>query len=105
MSPMPPAQYRSASAATPLSPAPPLHQGLERHLAADLGRIEARAVAGIFDRAPIHDREIVAELAGEVEILFDQHDGDVAEIAQIGDGPADILDDRGLDALGRLVEQ
>ncbi len=45
------------------------------------------------------------ELAGKVEILLDQHDGHVAEAAQIGDGAADVLDDRGLDALGRLVEQ
>ena len=63
------------------------------------------AVAGIFHRAAVHHRKIVAELAGKVEILFDQHDRDVAEVAQIGDGAADVLDDRGLDALGRLVEQ
>ena len=64
-----------------------------------------RAIAGIFHGAPVHDREIVAELAGKVEILFDQHDRDVAEAAQIGDRAPDVLDDRGLDALGRLVQQ
>ena len=58
-----------------------------------LHAIEAGSVAGIFDRAPVHDREIVAELAGKVEILFDQHDGDVAQAAQIGDGARDVLDD------------
>src|SRR5437588_6365462 len=78
---------------------------LQRHLAADFGGIEVRAVAGIFHRAPVHDREIVAELAGKVEILFDQHDRQIAEAAQIGNRAADILDDRGLDAFGRLVEQ
>src|SRR6476620_11960362 len=78
---------------------------LQRHLAADLGGIEAGSVAGIFHRAAVHDRKIVAELAGKVEILFDQHDRHIAEAAQIGDGAADILDDRGLDAFGRLVEQ
>src|SRR3954465_7031456 len=77
----------------------------QRHLAADLAGIEACAVAGVLHRAPIHDSEIVAELAGKVEILFDQHDGDVAEVTQIRDGAADVLDDRGLDAFGRLVEQ
>src|SRR5205814_1728844 len=51
---------------------------LQRHLAADFVRIEVRAIAGILDRAPVHDRKIVAELAGKVEILFDQHDRDVA---------------------------
>src|SRR5260221_13428703 len=78
---------------------------LQRHLAADFGGIEVRAIAGIFHRAPVHDREIVAELAGKVEILFDQHDRHVAEAAQIGDGAPDVLDDRRLDALGRLVEK
>ena len=48
---------------------------------------------------------MVAELAREIEILLDQHDRDLAEIAQVGDGAADILDDRGLDAFGRLVQQ
>ncbi len=44
-------------------------------------------------------------LAGKVEILFDQHDGHGAEAAQIGNGAADILDDRRLDAFGRLIQQ
>src|SRR6201988_2766327 len=78
---------------------------LQSHLAADLVRVEIFAVAPVFHRAPVHDREIVAELAGKVEILFDQHDGDVAEIAQIGNGAADVLDNRGLDAFGRFIEQ
>src|SRR5207302_740009 len=78
---------------------------LQRHLAADLGGIEVGAVAGIFHRAAVHDRKIVAELAGKVEILFDQHDRHIAEAAQIGDGAADVLDDRRLNAFGRLVEQ
>src|SRR5258706_8828842 len=43
------------------------HQAnLERHLAADFAGIHRTAVAGIFHGAPVHDREIVAELAGKV---------------------------------------
>ena len=67
--------------------------------------VERIAVAGIDDGAALHDREMVGELAGEVEILLDQQDGHVAARAQIADGAADVLDDRGLDAFGRLVEQ
>src|SRR5258707_4274094 len=63
------------------------------------------AVAGILHGAPVHDGEIVAELAGKVEILFDQHDRDVAEAAKIRDRARDVLDDRWLNALGRLVKQ
>ena len=59
----------------------------------------------IDDRAALHDRKMVAQLAGEVEILLDQHDRHLPQPAQIGDGAADVLDDRGLDAFGRLVEQ
>src|SRR3979490_1722230 len=77
----------------------------ERHLATDFAGIEVAAIAGIFHRAPVHHREIVAELAGKVEILFDQHDRDVAKAAQIGDRATDVLDDRRLDALGRLVQK
>ena len=65
----------------------------------------SRGVPAYDDRAAIHHDEAVAELAGEIEILLDQHDRHVAELAQVGDGAADILDDRGLDAFGRLVEQ
>src|SRR5467141_101278 len=63
------------------------------------------AITGIFHRTPVHEGKIVAELAGEVEVLFDQYDRDVAEVAKIGDRPPDVLDDRWLNALGRLVEQ
>src|SRR4029077_13697429 len=96
--------YRYASA--PKGRIKPRHAaGLQRHLATDFAGIEVAAVAGIFHGAPVHDREIVAEFAGKVEILLDQDDRDFAEAAQIGDCPPDVLDDRGLDALGRLVQQ
>src|SRR5580692_7619660 len=76
-----------------------------RHGALQRALVDIVAVAGIDDSAAVHDGEMVAEFAGKVEILLDQHDGDLAERAQIDDGAADILDDRRLDALGRLVEQ
>src|SRR5258706_14536305 len=59
--------------------------GLQRHLATDFAGIEVAAVAGIFHGAPVHDRKIVAEFAGKVEILLDQADRDVAKPAQIVD--------------------
>src|SRR5580700_6249528 len=76
-----------------------------RHGALERALVEIVTVAGIDDGTAVHDGEMVAEFAGKVEILLDQHDGDLAERAQIGDGAADILDDRWLDAFGRLVEQ
>src|SRR6516225_9155138 len=69
------------------------HRAFERRF------IHGVTAAGIDDRAAIHDREMVPQLAREVEILLDQHYGDLPETAQIGDGAADVLDDRGLDTL------
>src|ERR1700676_1363580 len=57
--------------------------GLQRHLTADFGGIELTAIAGIFHRAPVHDREIVAEFAVLYEFLQLSTDADVAYPAQI----------------------
>src|SRR5260221_7893319 len=56
------------------------------------------------DLAALHDREVVGELAREVEILLDEEDRHVAARGELADHRGDVLDDRGLDALGRLVE-
>src|SRR5580704_12873143 len=75
---------------------PVAHLALDRHCPLQCVLVEIVPIAGIDDGAPIHDGEMVAEFTGKVEILLDQHDGDFAERAQVGDGAADILDDRGL---------
>jgi len=49
------------------------------------------------------DREKLSPSCRQVEILFDQDDRHVAEAALIGDGAADVLDDRTVNAFGRLV--
>src|SRR5258707_11888563 len=48
---------------------------------------------------------MVAELAGKVGLRLHQHDRHLAETAQVRDGAADVLGERGLDAFGRLGEQ
>src|SRR5262245_7145586 len=50
------------------------HGALERLL------IHGLAAAGVDDGAAVHDREMVAELAREVEVLLDQHHRDLPEI-------------------------
>src|SRR4051794_28712289 len=77
----------------------------DRHGPAQRALVHGLACAGIHDGAAVHHGEIVAELERKVEILLDQHGRDLAEVAQICDGATDVLDDRGLDALGGLVEQ
>src|SRR5262249_30443204 len=46
----------------------------ERHGATQGTLVQADAVARIGDAAAVHDHEMIAELAGKVEILLDQHD-------------------------------
>src|SRR5580692_1481449 len=100
-----PAKISLRSGALPSIGSPIKNRPSNRHGALERALVEVVAVAGIDDGAAVHDGEMVAEFAGKVEILLDQHDGDLAERTQIGDGAADILDDRRLNAFGRLVEQ
>src|SRR5262249_59350843 len=76
-----------------------------RHCAFERRLVHRVTAAGIDDRASVHHREMVPQLAREVEILLDQYHGDPPKIAQIGDGAADVLDDRRLDTHGRRIQQ
>ena len=58
-----------------------------------------------FDVAAFQHHESIAEFKGEIEELLDQNDGHVAPIAQPFDDFADLLDDVGLNALCRFVQQ
>src|SRR5262249_19309347 len=49
-----------------------------RHRAAQRAFVEIVLAARIHDGAAVHDGEMIAEFAGEIEILLDQHDGDLA---------------------------
>src|SRR5271155_6276754 len=67
-------------------------QKSNRHCPQQRALVEGFAGAGIDNGAALHDGEMVAEFAGKVEILFDQHDSDLAKRAQVADGAADVLD-------------
>ncbi|EGE57968.1 hypothetical protein RHECNPAF_3500017 [Rhizobium etli CNPAF512] len=69
-----------------------------------LRRIEAFGKSFMHDLAAVHDIDVIGKLPAEVEILLDEQDRHAGGITQVTDRPADILDDRRLDALGRLVE-
>src|SRR5437667_199624 len=57
------------------------------------------------DGTAVHHRKVVSQLAREVEILLDEDDRDLSQVAQIGDGARNVLDDGGLNTLGWLIEQ
>src|SRR4051812_34827554 len=66
--------------------------------------VELLARAVDDDRAAVHHGDAVRQIAGEVEILLDQQNGQPAALAQQANDARDFLDDARLDALGRLVE-
>src|SRR4051812_26944061 len=71
---------------------------LERHSTAQCALVDVLALARIDDGAAIHHDEAIAQLTREVEVLLDQHDRNLPQIAQVGNGAADVLDNRRLDA-------
>ena len=66
---------------------------------------ESCAVAPLNDRSTLHDDETVRQLARKVKILLYEDDGHILAASQIRNRSSDILDDRRLDALGRLIQQ
>src|SRR5712664_3504713 len=57
------------------------------------------------DRALLNDENPLRERGDEIEILLDQDHGESALIAQPQQDLDDLVDDRRLDAFGRLVEK
>ena len=89
-----------------------LERGLQRRAsrasdgkaAADIGFDHLRACSADDDLPAVHDGKTVGQVARKLEILLDQQNGHLPLLPQVDDGAADVLDDRRLDALGRLVE-
>src|SRR5688572_15508756 len=75
-----------------------------RQQAAHSVGIHLGAAAARDDLATFHDEVLIGERAREVVILLDQQNRHLARGGERADRALDLLDDRGLDALGRLVE-
>ena len=78
--------------------------GSDRKVATDICFNHVLGGSGKNYLAPIHDREGIGQIAGELKILFDQQDSYVASLGKQADHSFDILDDGWLDAFGRLVQ-
>src|SRR5258705_13470739 len=70
----------------------------------DAVSLHIRPRAALDDLAALHHQVLVGERAREIVVLLDQQDRHVAARGERADRALDVLDDRGLDALGRLVE-
>src|SRR6266403_4341220 len=57
------------------------------------------------DPAFHHDSKFLGDTPGEVELLLDQNDRQLLLLVDTLDDPLDLLDDRRLDTLGRLVQE
>src|SRR5260370_34037195 len=57
------------------------------------------------DGALLNDEDPLRERGDEVEVLFDQDRGQARVVAQPLQDLDNLIDDRGLDTLGRLIEQ
>src|SRR5260221_1135894 len=57
------------------------------------------------DGALLNDEDPLRERGDEVEVLFDQDHGQARVVAQPFQDLDNLIDDRGLDTLGRLIEQ
>src|SRR5713226_715249 len=75
-----------------------------REVAADIAFHHVVGIAGQYHFAALHDDIAIGQRPGELEILLHQQDRHVAAPSEVADDALDLLDDRGLDALGRLVQ-
>ena len=83
-----------------------LAHGAEAQEGLDLADVAHRLAAELGgDRAALHHQNAVGQEAQELEVLLHQQDGQAALRAQPQERLLDLVDDRGLDALGRLVEE
>src|SRR3989344_5976182 len=80
----------------------------DRHQLAHAVGFHVGAAATADDLATLHHQVLVGQFIGEVVELLDQHHGHLLAVeplvGQLADGPPDVLDDAGLDALGGLVQ-
>src|SRR5690606_6525360 len=77
---------------------------LDHQVSAHLRKVEIACRTCMADFAPIHDVDVVGYFAAEIQELLDQEDGHALLVAQELQRPADVLDDRRLDALCGLVQ-
>src|SRR4051812_36606688 len=59
----------------------------------------------MHDAAALHHENAVGNVEHEAQHLLADDNAEIADTANVAEQPRDILDDRGLNAFGRLIEQ
>src|ERR1700756_1294981 len=78
--------------------------GSHRQITAHRDLVHFLPASGKDDFTALHYKKAGREIPGKIEILLDEQDCHVALHGEGANDALDLLDDRGLDALGRLVE-
>src|SRR5215510_4803406 len=60
---------------------------------------------GMHDAAAFHHENAVGDVEHEAQHLLADDNAEIADAANVAKETRDVLDDRGLNALGRLIEQ
>src|ERR1700741_549202 len=97
----------SASRAVHLACGRPVSGGMARSYCqhrAHVVAVHVGAGAARDDLAALHQQVLVGERAREIVVLLNEQDRHLAGGGERADRALDVLDDRGLDAFGRLVE-
>ena len=88
------------------------HRGARRRCGAEAGkRVDKHRIGRLFagnlatDYALLQEQDTAGQLGDEVEVLLHQHNGQPAPAVEFGEQRSNVVHDRGLDALGRFVEQ
>src|SRR3981189_2431663 len=76
-----------------------------REEARDRRFVDLSVGIGVDDAAVLDHQHTVGDVEHEAQHLLAHHDAEVAQVANFLQDLADVLDDRGLDAFGRLVQQ
>src|SRR5260370_31203198 len=79
--------------------------GSDREELRDGGLVDAVAGIAVDDASILHHQDAVGDFENEAQHLLAHHDGEIAHLADLLEELGDLLDDRRLDAFGRLIEQ
>src|SRR5258708_16836325 len=77
----------------------------DREELGDGGLVDAVAGIAVDDPSVLHHQDAVGDFENEAQHLLTHHDAQIAHFADLLEELGDLLDDRRLDAFGRLVEQ
>src|SRR5262245_2069128 len=78
---------------------------LNREKAGDPRLVDVLTRVSVHEAAPLHGDARVGDVEHEAQYLLADDNAEIADAADVAQQAGNVPDDRGLDALGRLVKQ